>query len=367
MKHLAFFSLFLFVACTSTKPQTSWPEKMQELTKSMESSIPYFFNDKDFYNKNNREVIITKVKKLRAATHHIPEKEAEKILGEDPMVRQSLQRLQSSIDNALEAYVGGNLKYSQSLLQNAVSYCYNCHTSNNLGPKNRLEAPNLMSIKDPIHRAKALVATRQYDKAKETLQSYIFHKEDDNFKKEQAIKTYLAIAVKTDHDKKDALHLVEKYKRQKQVKAPLKESLQAWQKSLMQWTSKRYLSLSQAKEVVEKKQKQITDSSYVDYLLASKTLHAAAMGKDPARKADSYYHLGIIYDHYPDFSLWGLADNYYQTCIELQPKTSIARKCYKNLEESVFLGFSGSAGTFIPESERLRLKLLRAKAGVKED
>jgi hypothetical protein len=58
--------------------------------------------------------------------------------------------------------------------------------------------------------------------------------------------------------------------------------------------------------------------------------------------------MGICYltldqDFFMDFDRM-----YLRTCIQEYPKSPIAKKCYNLLEESIYLGYSGSSGTHIP-------------------
>ena len=52
----------------------------------------------------------------------------------------------------------------------------------------------------------------------------------------------------------------------------------------------------------------------------------------------------------------------FEACVRENPKTPLARRCFQQLSDRVYLGFTGSAGTFIPEEELARLTELRGLA-----
>jgi len=75
--------------------------------------------------------------------------------------------------------------------------------------------------------------------------------------------------------------------------------------------------------------------------------------------------LGQAYDVLPDLGAWNiLPDIYYEACIRERPRSALARQCFKNYERNIVIGFSGSGGTYIPNSERKKLRALKKLAGL---
>jgi hypothetical protein len=74
--------------------------------------------------------------------------------------------------------------------------------------------------------------------------------------------------------------------------------------------------------------------------------------------------LGQSYEAISEMGIWDLPEVYYEACVRTAPKTEEAKRCYRDFERSIVLGFSGSAGIFIPKEERDRLNDLKALAGL---
>ena len=62
---------------------------------------------------------------------------------------------------------------------------------------------------------------------------------------------------------------------------------------------------------------------------------------------------------------WSLHEMYYERCVRDGAHRPIARMCYEKLEQSLLLGYSGSAGVFLPLSVMKQLKELRELTTVK--
>jgi hypothetical protein len=57
---------------------------------------------------------------------------------------------------------------------------------------------------------------------------------------------------------------------------------------------------------------------------------------------------------------WDLDLLFFETCVRESPKSKVAKRCFQQLSDRVYLGYTGSAGTFIPDDELARLSELRA-------
>jgi hypothetical protein len=79
-------------------------------------------------------------------------------------------------------------------------------------------------------------------------------------------------------------------------------------------------------------------------------------------KAEALLYLGQIYPRLSSDLFFRFGDMYLKACISDYPKTSGARACYVALEFSVTEGYSGTAGTDIPEDEQVELMRLKRLA-----
>jgi hypothetical protein len=57
----------------------------------------------------------------------------------------------------------------------------------------------------------------------------------------------------------------------------------------------------------------------------------------------------------------------FESCIHKAPHTEIAKQCYHHYEKSIYQGYSGSGGVFIPKSELQKLNQLKELAMPKSE
>ena len=148
------------------------------------------------------------------------------------------------------------------------------------------------------------------------------------------------------------------------------DSMGHWQKSLKKWLVERSTGKSRSISQQMKQAHKLAedygyDAAFVDYLRISSELHEGIQGtSSKSRRATYYRQLGQVYEVLKDAGFWDIPLVYYEACIKELPKSPIAKKCYREVEEEITLGFTGSAGTFIPESEKKHLQKLREMAGL---
>lgn len=370
MKILVVLSIVaLFISCASQQKESSWPEKMQGLGRNLSEVLPLIFNENKFKNPKNKKEILEKLEALRGASHNISQDNAKNLLGKDPLVEYSLKRLKSNMDESIELYKEGRTGLSQGMLKSSISYCFYCHTRSNFGPQFKKDhfKIDLSSIKSPLDRSQILIATRQYDKALEEISSDLFKEKDKSvFQDLRLLKHYIQIAIKSGLNERKIIKNLEKYEVMHSMPLFLQNTLKKWKSSLTQWQKWKHTSSYVNKKRANMRNSSLKldlDNSFVDAIYLSENLHKKIMLQSK-KKAELYYDLAQIYNLYPELQLWELAEIYFVSCIMEEPKSKIAKQCYLGLEESIYLGFSGSSGTHIPQSQKLRLKILRGKAGL---
>ncbi|MCB0356335.1 MAG: hypothetical protein KDD40_04970, partial [Bdellovibrionales bacterium] len=376
---LCFF--FLTIACTSSntkQPNGSWPDNMQRLAKSLTDLLPFVYNKDKFEDPANKAEIKNRMEKFLNASHKIPEKRANEILGKDPLVNMSIENLEREIASAISSYDRGNYRYSRHLLQHSLNYCFACHTRNQIGPK--YDYWDLKNIDtgdmNVIQKSRIMVATRQFDKAKEILKSHLLtglNSSENPYFKEQAIKQYLSIVVKAENSPEDGYKFVNELMGKVQLPVYLSRNVESWEDSFMEWIAekkkksgkskfKQAVNLIESSDVVHTGAD--SDSKYVDYLRASTMLHEElAKPLNKKMRAEVHYYLGVVYSLLSDSGFWELPDVYFENCIRELPKSKIAKTCFTRYEQDIIVGYSGSAGTFIPSDERKKLEELKALAG----
>lgn len=217
MKQLSMFIIFTFiVSCTSKNAKNengNWPDNMQKLAATLTDLLPFVYNQEKFEDPSNKEAVKGKMKKFFEASHKIPKERAVELLGKDPLVNMSIESLEREVASAISSFERGNYRYSRHLLQHTLNYCFACHTRNQIGPK--YDYWDLKNIDtgdmNVIQKSQVMVATRQFDKAKEILQSNLLtgtQSSENPYFKEQAIKQYLSIVVRAEESPQNGYKFV---------------------------------------------------------------------------------------------------------------------------------------------------------------
>lgn len=353
------------------KDARSWASQMQQMAKNLEKLMPYVFSREEFSDAKNRAQVQELVTEYSQSVQHVPEHMGKKLLGDDPLVKYYLDNLKDGGVQAVKAFNEGHLDYSRNVLKDSVGACFNCHTTTQLGPENRFSTAKLSSTFRiyPTEKADFYVATRQYDQAISVLEDVL-----DNPKRlaeqphEQvlAMKKYLALMVRVRKEPTRASETISRYLKNGNPPYFVAQEAESWLKSLRKWAGekrKQPKALQKAKELLaqaSRAQAGAYQAGYVENLRATALLHEALKdAKKPADKADIYRLLGDSYDIVSDLGMWDLPEAYYEACVRTAPKSKVAQGCYRNYERSIVMGFSGSAGVFIPAEERRKMSELK--------
>lgn len=382
------FSLLALVACAQTAKnesnvnepsapeQATWSSRMGEFRTTLAQLGPYLYDDKKFNSPSNFEVIKKHTKKLGELAHSIDQSKKDKVAAPstDPVLAYFATQFKENINRAYESLEVDHREYARSVLRTSLSYCISCHTRSDVGPKFPLfDNPPFVAELRPMEQASYYVATRQYEAA---LKKYMDILQDPKagkqrpFDIEKAARSALAIAVRVDHNPEEALKIA-KYVYQK-AETPLfvKNDSMTWMDSIEDWKKQsktlpaaesafvaKIKGLLKKAESVQRYRADMKGDIY--YLQATTLIHDYFNRYEkPKYLAEVLYLAGQAYEPLQELGFWSLHEMYYEQCVRAAPHTSLARKCYENLEQSVFLGYSGSAGIFVPLSVQKQLKEL---------
>ncbi|MCB0385277.1 MAG: hypothetical protein KDD43_07775, partial [Bdellovibrionales bacterium] len=193
---------------------------------------------------------------------------------------------------------------------------------------------------------------------------------DFPFEVERALRRYLSLMVRVKKEPTRAVTKLDQFLDRKAVPYYLIEDTRKWKKSLETWSSSISGKTSvknpigTAKSMIQKARRgqeyRKDHSSDVEYLVATTILHEGLTGmKRASQLAEAYFLLGESYEVLGDLGYWNLHEFYFESCVREWPKGPLARKCYERLEESVFVGYSGSSGVHVPYHEKKRLNELK--------
>lgn len=361
-----------------------WSQKMQGLASTLSDLLIDLSSDERYNSPKNFKRIERNAEKLARLAHSL-KMEAANIPDQDPSVRLMGSLFGEEADQAVKTLKQGNRVYARDLLRSMTGYCMACHTrSGGPGFANFGTNPKLDGLK-ALEKAEYFAATRQFDRAIEDYEQILSSQEKSagySIEWERAMRAALAIAVRVKNDPDRSLQIVERAIAAPKAPYFLKKQAAQWKESILQWKAERPRT-AQTEEgyyaeavrlIAEAKagQKYPSDrSADVQYLRASRALHdQLSMAPSGRHSTEAVYLAGLCYEVLDGLNLWDLHEFYFQACIQKEPHSAVAQQCYRHYEESVYAGYTGSGGTFLPEDVRKklnRLELLSNPAGSPKD
>ncbi len=361
---------FLLTACTQStkkveqeKTSSTWQMKMQELSAVFSELMPIVANDQKFSDVKNKAIIEKDTEALRKLAHSL--KTAKLPKNSDPSLKMTAELFEEDISRAKVLLMAGQMSAARVILRDTSSYCIQCHTQSSSGPN--FPKMNLNFSTDGLSRlekAELYVSLRRFDQALVEFTKIIEDKSfaaEHVFEWEQAARSAIAISVKVENDPNKTLVLVRKIAANPSTPQFVKESIAPWEASVQEWRRERKPLLMAPPETlrnVEKmilraqsKQKYPLDHSQdILFFRASSILHEvlAFHNANDEIKARALYLSGMTAEDTRDLNFWTLHETYYELCVRTVPHTDLARQCFDKFNNSMIIGYSGSAGVSIP-------------------
>lgn len=307
---------------------------------------------------------------------------ADSINAADPLFPMVISDFAFDVDRAAKLYKsGGQVQYARSILRSSIAYCAACHTG--VPNKSDFEFPLFTRAAEGLslsEKMNLLIANRRFDDAIDLFNVHLLSKNlkgVDSFEFEKAVRLAISILVRVNPDPDSALVLVKNVRKSKLSSPSFSNELKGWTAGLERWKKNRYPQLvidedyfsltkdlfAQAKKL---KKTPFDRSADVDYLRVTALLHKALMLNPKTEQASEIYlMLGEAYEVLQELGLWSLHENYYEACIRRSPNSSIAADCYKNYEDSVTTGYTGSSTVRLPNEVQEKLGKLKSLSTLK--
>lgn len=355
----------------------NWPKQMENMADGVKKLLPYLYDRDAFHNPKNKEEIRKDLQQFSSVAHHLNPETGKKFLGDDLLVEYSLTSLNDDLGRSVKAFENGQLEYSRSVAKASLAYCFQCHTAQQGKNSAAWDVDQLQNLNmAPIEKADLLVALRKFDKAltfmEGQLNSSDFAK-NYAFDFEAMLRRYLALAIRVEKAPRRAFRELNKVLERKDLPKYIAEQADGWRNSLKKWNKEKKQPVKNADALFAQVEKRFKNAEAVqqfekdhagdvEYLRATALLHEnLKLLKKPADQAHALYLLGRAYEVLNETGSWNLHENYYEACIDRAPKAEVAKSCYSRLEASLYMGYSGSSGTHLPNEERERLKRLKDK------
>ncbi len=269
----------------------------------------------------------------------------------------------------------GQTEAARHQLLTATGFCFACHSRLAVEKdfQDVEQQVNALGLGD-LDRADLYAATRQFDQALTLYGRVLRGKlkgEPDYFAWTDAARSALRITVRVKNSPDAARKLLEPLEARSDLPPHLRQYVSAWRRDVDEWaadkTDPAALSpvqlVARAKELIGAVDLFEDDLPDVPMLRATHYLHAA-LTREPTGKhrPEALFLLGLAYGSPKDPLLFDLNSLYFEACIRENPRTELARRAYKRLQDEVYFGFTGSSGTHVPPDELERLAALRKLA-----
>lgn len=365
-------ALILALAVTANAADKDPRPDMHVLASEISTLEKFLVSDAEFSLPANEAQISGSLGKINDHLSHL----GKGAFSGDPSLRVNLVLLQQHLTDADRAFREKNKRFARFMLQSSLQMCIACHT--------RKQSPDfvLADIDDkklaPIDYADYLFATRQFQKGKEIYEKIVSGYPGANGGQANLRKALLSLAVyyaRVKEDPKAGEAYFAQVSKNEKIPVYIREESGAWSREFGAWAKagagkgEEKLTetelLKRAKKILKNDDfSMISDmgrSFHVRRLRASSLLHKVleSPGDKSPMKAEALLYLGQIYPRLSSDLFFRFGDMYLKACITEYPKTSVARSCYIALELSVTEGYSGSAGTDIPDEEQMELMRLK--------
>ena len=376
MIKISFFSLVLLAStlCSAEEKKDPRPE-MHVMAQEISTLQKFLLNESQFLSPNNDTAIKSSLDKLTA---HVSKLEGG-TFAENPVLKANIGMLSQHIHDADKYFKEGNKPFSRFMLQSSLQMCIACHTRGKTDvdfalPESSLENVNIVDLGD------YLFATRQFEKGRQTYEKVVADYPGNKVGPYALRKALLALAVyfarvkenpKAGHDYFDSLNKRKDFPEYVQLETKAwSADFSHWQKNgpVLSKSPTEMELLTTAKKILKSDDFSLVGDS--DRKFHIRRLHAAALlhrilespGDKSPSKGEALLYLGRIYQKVAHQMFFRFGEMYLKACIQDYKKTQVAKDCYTALEEAVTEGYTGSAGTNIPQEEEVELFRLKKLA-----
>lgn len=348
-------------------PET-WPEQMKALENSLIELYPLVLSPQDFGKKDNQNKILFHLERLNIISKKVNHSPMSQM--NDPSLAYISFDFKEQVELSKNSFESGNKDFARFELLKTTNFCIECHTQSNKGPNfSAFKIKENFAKLAILDQAEILTATRKFDEALAKYKEFFELKEvtwDYQFRAESALHNSLSILVRYKRDAKKTNEFLLQAAKSQFLPLYLKNIIQVWLEDIHTWSlaKDKKVSLTTLKIWIER-----TISRRFDYgslggeiwnQLAISYLHEMLESKlDSKPQAEVFWYLGSSYINSLTHFQTSLGEKYLEACIKTVPHSSQAKKCYAKMEEYLFDMYSGSAGTFMPLTEDMKLKELK--------
>jgi hypothetical protein len=358
---------------------------MNQVYEAFIKIVPYIYSDKLIFDHNNKssEEELTKnlmeIQKAFKGAKHVN-------FLHSPGFRPSLDTINVHIQETIDSLGSKNKVFAHSRLKAMTALCVSCHSQLS-GAVSKNAFVNIASnmardrFDSDFAYANYLYLVRRFPDAVKyfdlSIKNYMVHNQkappgmllDDkvvNGELYTSLRRVLSIYTKINVEPSKAILFLKKYNNDKGISKITRADINAWIDSLEKWRNFDSSKNSDIDEFIKKNLagletvKVINGEHDITLLIASGVL-SKFLNDHPASETTPQilYWLSIAERRLSTTYFFSLGDIYLKECILQFPASPYAQKCYREYEENVLFGYSGSGGTDIPPEERRELDRLK--------
>jgi hypothetical protein len=381
---LIFFNA-IFSACQSSKttlaesPSNQPPTlagSMQGYKESLSRLLPFIIDTTQFNHKENKEKIDTSISSLIELSKQVVHSPVVQHM--DPSMRFISNAFSDDLRRAQESIAAGKREYARYTLMNVTAYCIECHTRTSSGPTfNTPELEKTITSLKKMERGEFLLATRQFDRAFlefENVMKENIASGGNLFELDRAVRYALSISIKYQRDAKKSLEVAKIIESSDKAPFYLRQSAHQWSLAIQEWKKEKVQTSGKPEDILKRSESLVrlgknAQAGFSDrggdvyFLRALSELHQVlAVELNKEHLGQALYLTGVSYEAVRDLSIWSLHEDYFESCIRQVPHSKWSERCYSKLEESIYFGYTGSAGVKLPFDIQLKLDQLQKLA-----
>ena len=342
---------------------------MDEIFRSISFVLPLSLSKESFEDPAFRAEILAALDALARNGEELADHDRR----QDASFRFLSRSLARDTREIRNRYAEGRVAEARYLLHQVTENCVACHSrlpSDTEFPLGELFVTgDAIAALPPQERATLEMATRQFDRALDTLESLFAAPEvsPGTLDLRGHFDDYLELCIRVKGDLKRPTGVLERFLTRDDLSPSLRANATSWVESLRALQRREPLAspLAEARALIaqaESRSRYPNDRrALIDYIAASSVLllGIAAEGEPGPRAGEAYYLLGLIESRIGRSFWLSQTEFFLETAIRLDPSQPHAALAYELLEEFVISGYTGSSGVHVPEDVQQRLDELQ--------
>jgi tetratricopeptide (TPR) repeat protein len=357
------------VAAAKEGDDLSTREIMSRIVAALQVALPPSFDEAAFQDPEHRADILGALEELAGSSQRLERHTARSDAG----LAYLSHSLASDAREVHARYADGRFEQARFLLHNVTDVCVACHSrlpDEDVRTLGRSLLSNEAIARLPLdERAQYEIATRQFDRALETLEAWFADPavSPGDVDLTGEYEDYLEVSLRVRRDPQRAIDTFSKLLTRDDLPDRVRRNVETWVGALeaLKQVPATGSPIVQARALMQttKQTERTRDerSALVSAIAASGILHryVAAQTGTSTELGYAYYLLGVI-EADVGRSFWASqTEHYLETAIRIGPSERYAEPAFELLEAFVVAGYTGSGGEHVPPDVRTQLAELR--------